>query len=99
MGNLNHFLGSTFGKTDFVRDRDAEFSTKKLTKLQLVQLLVEANLQVTNTFFNLNESDMQNNYPFDFAGKHSTEFYLIFFISHFEYHLGQINYYRRISEN
>ncbi|MDP1725402.1 MAG: DUF1572 family protein [Bacteroidota bacterium] len=96
IGNLNHFIGATLGKTAYVRNREAEFNTKDLSKQHLIELLEEANKQVNHTMNSLPEFEMQDEYPYDFAGKHSTEYYLVFFIAHFEYHLGQINYHRRI---
>ncbi len=96
IGNLNHFIGATLGKTAYVRNREAEFSTKDLTKQQLLEMLEEANKQVSHTMDLLPEFELQNEYPYDFAGKHTTEYYLVFFIAHFEYHLGQINYHRRM---
>ena len=96
VGNLNHFIGATLGNSGFVRNRDAEFNTKDLTKAQLLRMIIDAEETVSNTLSRINESDLGKEFPFDFAGKHSTEYYLAFFIAHFEYHLGQINYHRRM---
>lgn len=97
VGNLNHFIGATLGNTGYVRNREVEFSTKNLTKTELNNMIDEAKEIVSKTFEQLNEIDLQNDFPFEIFGKHSTEYYLIFFIAHFEYHLGQINYHRRMS--
>ena len=97
VGNLNHFIGETLGNTGYVRNREVEFSTKNLTKTELINMIDEAKEIVSKTFEQLNEIDLQNDFPFEIFGKHSTEYYLIFFIAHFEYHLGQINYHRRMS--
>lgn len=96
IGNLNHFLGATLGKTAYVRNREAEFNIKDFSKQHLIEMLEETNNQVNHTMNSLPEFELQKEYPYDFAGKHTTEYYLVFFIAHFEYHLGQINYHRRM---
>lgn len=95
-GSLNHFVCATVGGSDFKRDRDAEFSTKGLTKEELISRLTITKKSVENTLLNLADADLQKDFPFDFAGKESTEYYLLFFVNHIHYHLGQISYLRRI---
>jgi hypothetical protein len=97
IGNLNHFIGATLGNTGYERNREAEFSTKGLTKTEVLTMLDDVRNVVTKTFASLTEASLQKEFPFEIAGKHSTEYYLVFFIAHFEYHLGQINYHRRLS--
>jgi uncharacterized damage-inducible protein DinB len=96
IGNLNHFIGATLGHTGYVRNRDAEFNTKNVSKTDLLKMLDEVEEVVSKTLGGLTENNLQKEYPFDFAGKQSTAYYLMFFIAHFEYHLGQINYHRRL---
>jgi uncharacterized damage-inducible protein DinB len=97
IGNLNHFIGAVLGNTGYIRMRNDEFNSKGKSKEELIQMLDEAKEVVNKTLLSLSETDLQKDFPFDFAGKHSTEYYLVFFIAHFEYHLGQINYHRRLS--
>lgn len=47
----------------------------------------------------LNEQKLNEQYPLEFLGQKSTAFYLAQFYGHLNYHLGQINYLRRILEN
>ncbi len=96
IGNLNHFIGATLGNTGYMRNRDAEFDTRNLTRATLLEMLEAAKSQVAKTLAELPEEALQKDYPYDFAGKHSSEYYLVFFIAHFECHLGQINYHRRM---
>ena len=95
IGNVNHFIGATFANTGYVRNRDAEFNTKGLSREELVNMLEESHDQVSLTLTNISDEQLNADYPYDFAGKHSGAYYLVFFLSHFEYHLGQINYHRR----
>ena len=96
-GNLKHFLGATLGNTGFVRDRDAEFMQKDIPRAELVKGIDEAIAAVKTTLASLDEQDLAKPYPVDFFKKQgSTAFYLLHFSSHLNYHLGQINYHRRL---
>ncbi|MCH8021803.1 DUF1572 family protein [candidate division KSB1 bacterium] len=97
VGNLKHFLGATLGNTGFVRDRDAEFTQKDVPRAELVKGIDEAIAAVKTTLASLDEQDLAKPYPIDFFKKQgSTAFYLLHFSSHLNYHLGQINYHRRL---
>lgn len=96
MGNLNHFIGAVLGKTGYVRNREAEFETKGLTKHELLVMVSEAQAMLQLTFPMLTDNDLEREYPVDFLGKRTTAWYLNQFLLHFQYHLGQLNYHRRI---
>lgn len=96
IGNLNHFIGATLGQTGYVRNREAEFGEQHKTRTELVHEL-EATAETVRTILaSLTEEDLAKTYPFDFLGTHSTGYYLTRFLSHLSYHLGQINYHRRL---
>lgn len=97
IGNVNHFIGATLGGTSYKRDRDAEFGSKDLSRHELVKQLNEAKTMLDKVMPGLSDADLMKTYPFDFAGKETAEYYLQFFLGHFQYHLGQINYLRRIT--
>lgn len=95
-GNIQHFIGAIVGKTDYVRNRDAEFNDKHQSKLELLNEIEKA-IEVTHlTFSTLNEEDLTKTYPIDFMGIQTTDFYLTRFLAHLSYHLGQISYHRRL---
>ena len=97
VGNLKHFLGATLANTGFVRDRDAEFAQKDIPRAELVKGIDEAIAAVKTTLASLDRQNLAKPYPIDFFKKHgSTAFYLLHFSSHLNYHLGQINYHRRL---
>ncbi len=97
VGNLKHFLGATLANTGFVRDRDAEFTQKDIPRAELVKGIDEAIAAVKNTLASLDEQNLAKPYPIDFFKKQgSNAFYLLHFSSHLNYHLGQINYHRRL---
>jgi len=96
VGNLNHFLGATVGNTGYVRQRDLEFSTKGLSKMELVQLITDTQKMLKAVLPELTEADLEKEFPFEFMGKQTTRWYLNQFLLHFHSHLGQINYHRRL---
>ena len=97
VGNLNHFVGSVIGKTGYQRDREAEFVTKNIEADQLVLMVNETKETVTASLRSFDSVNFTHSYPINVFGKEMTyEFFLIHLISHLNYHLGQINYLRRI---
>ena len=96
-GNLQHYIGTVLGDSGYVRQRDAEFSTKNVS-LQELLLLIDATMEgVSNTLGNLPAESLAKNYPEQiFSTPMTTEYFLIHLASHLGYHLGQINYHRRL---
>ena len=97
IGNLNHFFGAVLGKNGFVRDRDREFSTKNVSRQEL-SLQIDATIEVVKTTLNnLSDEDFAKDYPLEFQEKVvKTDFFLVHLATHLTYHLGQINYHRRL---
>lgn len=100
IGNLNTYIGRELGQTGYVRNRDAEFSTKDIPRHELIQQ-VENTIKVINqTLDHLDESILKSEYPIlVFDKKTSTEYFLVHLATHLTYHLGQINYHRRLTES
>lgn len=97
IGNLNHFIGATLGNTGYIRERDKEFSDKNVSKHNLTISINNTINVVTNTLSNLTITDFEKDFPLEKHGKIvKTDFMLLHLLSHFEYHLGQINYHRRL---
>ena len=100
IGNLNMFMGNVLGKTDYVRNRPLEFSLKNISKTDLLQSIEATTVMVERTLNTLHEEDLQLEYPLlVFEKKTSTAFMLIHLTTHLSYHLGQINYHRRLLDN
>jgi hypothetical protein len=96
-GNLQHFVGAILGATNYVRNRDAEFSARGLSKAQLAAEVTAAISAVEETFRRLGPSDMAAEYPEPVAKvRLNTGDFLIHLASHLAYHLGQVDYHRRI---
>ncbi|AQW94944.1 DUF1572 domain-containing protein [Elizabethkingia anophelis] len=99
IGNLNHFIGAITGKTGYIRNRESEFSLKDVPRTQLTEMIDNTILVIENTLNNLDEDDLKKEYPLVvFEDKMSTEFFFIHLTAHLSYHLGQINYHRRLLE-
>jgi hypothetical protein len=97
IGNLNHFIGAVLGNTGYVRNREKEFSAKNLPRKEL-NIEIEKIIDIVNkTLNNLSEKDFESDFPLEKHGKNvKTDFMLLHLLTHFNYHLGQINYHRRL---
>lgn len=100
VGNLNTYIGAEFGKTGYIRNRALEFSLRDIPKSELIQKIEETIVVVNNALDNISEDDLKIEFPIlVFEKKTSTEFMLIHLTTHLAYHLGQINYHRRLLDN
>jgi len=99
IGNLNHFIGATLGNSGYVRNRESEFSLKNVPREKLINE-IEKTIEVVNkTLQSLSAEDFEKDFPLEKHGKIvKTDFMLLHLITHFNYHLGQINYHRRLIE-
>lgn len=96
-GNLKHFIGAVLGNTGYARKRDAEFDLKGIPKHALVADIESTIDVVKNTLKNMSEDDFFKTFPVEKHGETvSTDFMLLHLLGHFSYHLGQINYHRRL---
>lgn len=97
VGNLNHFIGAEFGKTGYIRQRELEFSLKDVPRLELINQVNDVSMVVENVLKLLTEEDLQKEYSRRASEeKMTTEFFLTHLTAHLSYHLGQINYHRRL---
>ena len=96
-GNLRHFFGSVLGGTDYVRDRDAEFAARGIARNELLAEVDRALADVRATLAKLTDEDFDKTYPIEVFGKPmKTGYFLTHLTTHLNYHLGQINYHRRL---
>ncbi len=97
VGNLKTYIGAELGGFAYVRNRELEFSLKNVPKAELLAMVAETRTIVDETLRKLPANTLQEEYPmFVFAEKTSTEFFLVHLAAHLSYHLGQINYHRRL---
>jgi len=97
IGNLNHFIGAILGKTGYERNRENEFAAKNISSIKLISEIEKTIEVVCNTLNKLSAEDFEKDFP---VQKHDktvkTDFMLLHLLTHFNYHLGQINYHRRL---
>lgn len=97
IGNLNTYLGSVIGKTNYIRNRELEFFQKDISRYELINKIEDTIIVVTDALNKLTDQALQEEYPIlVFEKKTSTLYFLIHLTTHLAYHLGQINYHRRL---
>ncbi|MEI7734314.1 MAG: DUF1572 family protein [Ferruginibacter sp.] len=97
LGNLNYYIGAGLGHTGYVRYRDDEFALKNIPRADLTTNIQNCILIVKNSLANLPAAYLEKDFPIDVFGKPvSTIFMLVHLTTHLTYHLGQINYHRRL---
>ncbi|MBK8192463.1 MAG: DUF1572 family protein [Lewinellaceae bacterium] len=97
IGNLNHFIGAVLGNTGYVREREREFSDKNVPRADLLLQLEKTISVVTEALRHLPDPALNEDFPVDKRGQIvKTDFMLLHLLGHLSYHLGQINYHRRL---
>jgi len=97
VGNLNTYIGATLGQTGYIRDRESEFALKNIPKSELIKKIEATIAMVNEVLPNLKEEILHEEYPLIvLKEKTSTEFFLVHLTAHLSYHLGQVNYHRRL---
>ena len=100
VGNLNTFLGVPLAKTDYVRDREFEFGGKDVPREQLVKMINSLKDILDKGFDSIKDEDLSEVFPIKIWPEEKTiEFALLRLLSHASYHLGQVNYHRRLVAN
>jgi uncharacterized damage-inducible protein DinB len=97
VGNLNTYIGAEIGKSGYVRDRDLEFSQKHISRNELLQKIDETIIAVENALETLTDEKFDEEYSLIvFDDPMTTGYFLVHLATHLNYHLGQINYHRRL---
>jgi uncharacterized damage-inducible protein DinB len=96
-GNLQHFIGSVLGISGYKRDRDSEFSRKNIPVDEIIRKIDHTIFTVKKTLNELDVNKLDEIYPINVFGyEMTTGFFLTHLTTHLSYHLGQINYHRRL---
>ena len=99
IGGANYLIGAMLANTGYVRDRDQEFIMKGVARNDLVTQLEELIPMINGTVNGLTDERMEAEYPLIFDNmKRSIGYVLTQLLVHLNYHLGQVNYLRRILE-
>jgi hypothetical protein len=94
-GNLNHYVGKILGKLEFVRDREAEFSLSNVPRAELIAMVHATSAMLETVLPSL--EDLEKSYPLETLGyPMTTGYFLLHLYGHLNWHLGQVNYHRRL---
>jgi len=99
-GNLKHFVGATLGNTGYVRNRESEFNRKDVPVKELIVEIESTAKVIEKTLNELKEEELVKTFPINVFGyEMTTGYFLAHLTTHLNYHLGQINYHRRLLDN
>jgi Protein of unknown function (DUF664) len=96
-GNLQHFFGAVLGGSGYKRDRAAEFAKRDVPRSALIVELEAAIVAIGLGMMQVSEARLAEEFPEAIAGHRIVMGeWLIHLVSHTGYHLGQIDYHRRL---
>ncbi|HUF36680.1 MAG TPA: DUF664 domain-containing protein [Gemmatimonadales bacterium] len=96
-GNVQHYLGHTLGGTGYRRDRPAEFAERDVPRVELLRRIDAARAAMRAAAARAGNQPPDADFPEVVGGvRVNTDEYLIHLLAHFAYHLGQIDYHRRL---
>ena len=96
-GNLKHNIGAVITGNGYVRNRDLEFSQKGTSKQEIIAEIESTIAIVLPALEALTPEQMAQQFPETSHGEDQTIYdALVRLAFHLAYHVGQINYHRRI---
>ena len=97
VGNLRHFIGAQLGHSSYQRNRDAEFKGRDMPRAEIHKLVDMAIIGIEHTLPTLTDADYAKTYPLKIAEMNlTTGEFLMHLAVHLTYHLGQVDYHRRM---
>ena len=98
VGNLRHYIGASLGNTGYEREREREFTNTGRSKEELLQDIEELKKEIKSVLSQHKIQDLKADYPGKLPFESTVYEALIHLYGHLNYHLGQINYLRRMIE-
>ena len=96
-GNLQHFIGAVLGGSGYKRDRAAEFARRDVSRSALIVELEAAIVAIGLGMSQVSEARLAEDFPEVVGGyRVVTGEWLMHLVAHAAYHLGQIDYHRRL---
>lgn len=100
VGNLNAFICALYGDTGYVRDREAEFALKDVPRKKLNEMIDQTIIELKQSLNQISTEQLDGDYPLPVTkDKLNTRVFLVHLTTHLTYHLGQINYHRRMLDS
>jgi uncharacterized damage-inducible protein DinB len=98
-GNLRHFVGHIVGGSGYARNREAEFSTRGVSREALRAEIRTAASEVETALRAMDLSRLADPFPIGIGQPPKTvrmSDWLVHLATHLTYHIGQIDYHRRL---
>lgn len=96
-GNLREFVGRQIGGVPYVRDRAREFAAKDVPRQELTAALTELATLVPGVLERMTDTRWNEMFPEHVLGEPLTNRqFVVHLYGHLNYHLGQIDYLRRV---
>lgn len=96
-GNLQHYIGALWGATGYVRNREAEFARRGVSRAELLAEVERARAAVAAALPRVSAEALLEDFPEPIADRYiRTDEYLVHLCAHFTYHLGQLDTHRRM---
>jgi len=96
-GNLQYHIGTIFGGTGYVRDRDAEFSRRSGSRAEILAELDAAIRVVRHVLPGISRERFDGEFPEPVMGmRFRTSLLMLHLCAHAGFHLGQAGYLRRV---
>ena len=99
VGNLKTFVGKYMGGIPYHRERDREFSERQFDRNTLLRLIDETKEAIRQSLTDKEESFLSEPFPGEAVvvkPGQTNGFMLTHLYAHLNYHLGQMNYHRRL---
>lgn len=97
-GNLQHFVGAQLTESGYVRDRQREFAARDVPRDELLAELQAADTALEAAAARLDSGSLTADYPLELAGVRLTVgTVLVHLAAHLGFHLGQVDYHRRVT--
>ena len=96
-GNLMHFIGAELGGIGYVRDREAEFSDRDVSRAELLRRIAACRATIAPILEALSDDVMETTYPGTAPSRMvgiTTRAFLLHLTWHIGWHLGHIYYHR-----
>ncbi|NTY00063.1 DinB family protein [Deinococcus sp. JMULE3] len=99
IGNLSQFIGADLGGAPFERDREAEFARRDVPRAELIAGLREVSARVVSALDGLDAARLDEVSARQLPGfpeGMTVRYFLIHLYGHLNWHLGQVDYHRRM---
>lgn len=97
VGNLDEYIGRQIGQIPYQRNRPHEFSATGVSQKELLGMIQNTQKTVVTALQTMEDKHLLDKYPENVLGYDmSVLYFLVHLTGHLNYHLGQINYHRRL---